>query len=144
MIKNNGTKIKQKVVLKSATELNWEDRRHTLAAVDESREGEDALVGVVELTDYDPLNERCAIGIWVRPELRGRGYGKAMVAELVQMVKKIGIHTLYALVGVNNMASRRVFESAGFMMRGRLKDWENLPKCPGFGDAWFFQLVFDR
>ncbi|HET6166689.1 MAG TPA: GNAT family N-acetyltransferase [Marmoricola sp.] len=78
----------------------------------------DALLGTVSLMH---INEGMTeVGYWAHPEARGRG----VMTEAVRMACRhafidvedggLGLHRVYATVAVDNLASRRVLEKAGF------------------------------
>jgi len=82
----------------------------------------DALLGTVSLMH---LHEGMAeIGYWTHPDARGRG----VMTEAVRMACRhavidtqdggLGLHRVYATVAVDNTASRRVLERAGFALTG--------------------------
>ncbi len=52
----------------------------------------------------------------VRKEYRGKGYGKKMLADLINLAKKRKIRKLFALAKTENL-----FKSAGFEKEGALK-----------------------
>lgn len=60
-------------------------------------------------------NRRCCdISINVMPEVRGKGLGTNVLKEAQHWVRQQGFDDLYAEVKVENAASRKAFESAGF------------------------------
>jgi RimJ/RimL family protein N-acetyltransferase len=82
----------------------------------------DALLGTVSLMH---LAEGMAeVGYWTHPDARGRG----VMTEAVRMAARhafihpddggLGLHRVYAVVAVDNVASRRVLERAGFTLTG--------------------------
>jgi RimJ/RimL family protein N-acetyltransferase len=82
----------------------------------------DRLLGTVSLMH---IHEGMAeIGYWTHPEGRGRG----VMTEAVRMACRhavidaadggLGLHRVYATVAVDNTASRRVLERAGFALTG--------------------------
>jgi RimJ/RimL family protein N-acetyltransferase len=78
----------------------------------------DLLLGTVSLMHIaEGMTE---VGYWAHPEARGRG----VMSEAVRMACRhavidvedggLGLHRVYATVAVDNVASRRVLEAAGF------------------------------
>jgi len=51
---------------------------------------------------------------YVRPEARGRGLGKAALAEVRRACLDVGARALRVEVGVNNVVAQAVYRSAGF------------------------------
>lgn len=59
------------------------------------------------------------IGIWLRPEHRGRGLGSAAQALLVDMLfAHTTTHRVEAYTDVANLAEQRALEKAGFVREG--------------------------
>ena len=56
------------------------------------------------------------IGYGLAPRVRGRGYGRRMVAELVSILQGVGVSEIRAQTSADNIASRRVLERAGFQI----------------------------
>lgn len=55
------------------------------------------------------------ISINIAPEFRGKGIGTAALIELQNFLKNQGIETLYGDIKVENSASQKSFEAAGFI-----------------------------
>jgi GNAT superfamily N-acetyltransferase len=51
---------------------------------------------------------------YVRPEARGRGLGKATLAEVRRACRDLGARAVRVEVGVNNLVAQAVYRSAGF------------------------------
>ena len=68
--------------------------------------------------------------IYMAPEARGRGIGKALVAELLERLKAMGFVNVFGGTALPNPASERLLESFGFK---KIAHWEHA----GFKfDAW--------
>ncbi len=52
--------------------------------------------------------------MWVAPEVRGLGIGRALVDALIAWSESNGAHSLVLSVTCGNSAARRLYESAGF------------------------------
>ena len=84
-------------------------------------EGKD--VGVVELFNYSPLNDRAELGIEIESEWRGKGLGSEAVIKMMRYAKnELQLHTLYATVEEDNVASLNMFRKLGFE-ETTLKNW---------------------
>lgn len=57
-------------------------------------------------------------GVWVRPELRGRGYGAAGMASVVNATLRDAAPVVSLYVNDFNVAARRVYERVGFQPAG--------------------------
>lgn len=76
---------------------------------------EGKAVGVVELFNYSPLNDRAELGIEIEPEWQGKGLGKKSVLKMLRYAKEeLALHTLYAIVEEDNIPSLSLFRNLGF------------------------------
>ena len=94
----------------------WEVREQRLLAVDRVIDVAGECVGEVGLSDIDQRRGAALIGWWVAAEHRGHGYAAAGVAAMAGVAATFGVHTLVAQIGVENEASVRVAERAGFTL----------------------------
>jgi RimJ/RimL family protein N-acetyltransferase len=98
---------------------NWQDDGpvRAFAARDP---GSDALVGGCELR-IGPGGTG-EVSYWTHASQRGRGYARSALALLVGYAASIGVTRLEAQVALDNHASRRVAEAAGFTQTGTFTD----------------------
>lgn len=81
-------------------------------------------VGILDLMNFNAQHRRAEVGIVIFEPFRNRGYGLAALQHVFRYAYAIlHIHKLYALVAVNNIYSRRLFEGADFAQEGMLHDW---------------------
>ncbi len=59
--------------------------------------------------------------IYLRPEARGKGIGKALLSELAGRCAQLGFRQMIAVIGGANPASIAVHKTLGFEMAGTLK-----------------------
>jgi RimJ/RimL family protein N-acetyltransferase len=82
----------------------------------------DLLLGTVSLMHI--AEGMAEVGYWAHPDARGRGVMSAAVRMACRHAVidvedgGLGLHRLYATVAVDNVASRRVLEAAGFRQTG--------------------------
>jgi diamine N-acetyltransferase len=82
-------------------------------------------VGLIDLFDFDPVNNRAGVGIVIQDEgQRHKGFGK----EALQLVINysfitLQLHQLYANIDLANVASTTLFTNFGFELIGIKKDW---------------------
>ena len=96
-------------------------------------------IGMVDLFDFSPRHRRAELGIVVKSDFRQQGYSEAIVLKVLDYARQIiGMHQIYAIVPIDNVASVRMLESAGFQSRTVLKDWLN--NGDRYLDAQFFQI----
>ena len=84
-----------------------------------------ALLGLIDLFDFDPKNRRAGVGIVVAESSdRERGFG----SEALALMSEYAFHTLalrqlFAYVGEQNKPSIHLFAKLGFKKAGLLEDW---------------------
>ncbi len=78
--------------------------------------------GIVELVSIDLRHRNCEFQIIVDPECQGRGYaGAATRAALRYAFAVLNLHKVYLLVDNENKAAIHVYEKAGFVTEGVLR-----------------------
>jgi len=94
-----------------------------------------------------PLYKRAAyarsaeISIYLDPENKGKGYGKALMEALIERAQKNSFHTLVSRIAGGNQASFKLHERYNFTHQGTLK--ETGFKFGKFIDVEIFQLMID-
>lgn len=77
------------------------------------------------------------IGIYVDQSEHGKGTGKYILDYCCQKAPETGIENILALIFAANLPSIRLFEQAGFVLRGEFK---NIAKADnGYNDLLIFQ-----
>lgn len=85
---------------------------------------EQAAVGTIDLYDFDALNSRCGVGIYIDSDWRKNGYAMHALRLLQDYVFNfLKINQLYAVIPVSNKSSTHLFQSAEFSKSGVLKQW---------------------
>lgn len=77
--------------------------------------------------------------VYVHPDARGRGIGKALLDTLVTRARALGFHAIVASVDGTNAVSIRLHERAGFQQMGRLT--EIIHKFDRWLDVVYLQLT---
>ena len=76
----------------------------------------------------------------MRKDLRGQGVAQTALSLLEShCFSLLGLRQLYAYVPVGNVASRKLFTSAGYTECGILKDWIRVGTS--YQDVCFFQKI---
>jgi len=89
--------------------------------------GSNRMVGMVDMTGFDPRHMRAEIGVVIQKAQRRKGYATAALAKVTSHAfTALGLHQLYAIVAEDNLPSLRLFESCGFTRAARLDDWLRL------------------
>jgi RimJ/RimL family protein N-acetyltransferase len=98
------------------------------------------LLGSVALYDVDRVQRDAELTYWVAPHARGRGVAVGAVqAALRWAFADLGLRRVQLFHAVENVASRRVAEKAGFTLEGRLRSSHR------YGDGlWHDELLWAR
>lgn len=86
---------------------------------------EDKVVGLIDLFDFDPKNNRAGLGIVIKDsDKRNQGIGKESITLLIEYAfSNLHLHQIFANVAEDNASSIHVFEKLGFVNVGLKKDW---------------------
>lgn len=105
------------------------------------RNGDFSAIGLIDLFDYDPRNNRAGIGILIQDyENRGQGSGSEALQLLINYAfTHLNLHQLYANIDGENEASLKLFTNFGFQLIGTKKQW-NLVNGK-YLDESLFQLI---
>lgn len=128
-------------------EKTIENRRAWLAAHDDKHPVivavlNGAVVGWGSLSawsDRRAYAATCENSVYVAANARGRGVGKALLAELIGRARQAGMHTIIARVAAGNPASDRLHEAAGFARIGVMREVGR--KFGRLIDVHMFQLM---
>lgn len=98
-------------------------------------------VGLIDLFDFDPANQRAGVGIIIQNEgERGRGYGReALGLVICYAFNTLQLHQLYANIHLGNVASTTLFTNFGFALVGVKKDWNR--QGNRYTDEALYQLI---
>lgn len=99
-------------------------------------------VGFVDLFNFEPLHNRAELGMALLPRFEGQGFGHRALGLLLDYVKAIHLHTLYAIISADNKKASRIFELAGFTPSALLCDW--LYDGTAYHDARVWMLTICR
>lgn len=100
----------------------------------------DQTIGCIDIYDYDPINQRAAIGILIEASNRGQGFAKESLSLLIDyLFNDLLLHQVHCSIDETNTASQQLFLQQGFTPCGRRKQWIKTPD--GFIDELEFQLM---
>lgn len=101
----------------------------------------DEAVGLIDLFDFDPKNNRAGIGILIQKKQdRARGIGSEALDLLIQYAfNQLQLHQLFANIGVENKHSLQLFSKFGFQEIGIKKDWNKVNG--NYQDEYLLQLI---
>lgn len=81
-------------------------------------------IGIVDLTDYAPAHGRAELGIALLPEVRGRGYSKAVIEALLRYATgSLHLRVVSATTQGSNEVAHRMLLSCGFEQVATLPQW---------------------
>jgi diamine N-acetyltransferase len=101
---------------------------------------EGKTIGTIDLYDFDPHNNRAAVGVFVEESFQKRGLAKESLLLLNDYALQfLGIHQLYAYIPKSNQRSFRLFQRCGFRTKGTLTDWNKTDF--GYEDVRIVSLV---
>lgn len=102
---------------------------------------DDQPLGFIDIFDFDPRNQRAALGILIQSKInRNKGFGTEALELLCKYCfTHLGLHQVYANVAAHNSSSKLLFEKVGFECTARKKDW--LKMNGGFTDELTYQLI---
>ena len=98
-------------------------------------------LGLIDLFDFDPKNNRAGIGIVIQGEVnRNQNIGSEALGLLIRYAFfNLNLHQLYANIGTENKASLSLFTKFGFQKIGVKKDWSLVNGI--YKDEAIFQLI---
>lgn len=100
-----------------------------------------SALGCIDLYDFSPKHKRATVGIALLEEHQGKGYGaKALTMLIRQSRLHLDLHQLIAYIPIDNAVSIYLFERAGFVQSGTLKDW--IYTQGAYKDVSIYQLLF--
>jgi len=112
-----------------------------LRLVIESRKSGHSL-GMIDLTDFNPLHSRAEVGIVVEEAYRERGIATQALDLLAEYCfRYLHLHQLYAYIASDNRACRNLFSACNFIECGTLSHW--LRRECGYQDAVLVQRLSD-
>ena len=121
-----------------ATALNDIYADHQVRMMIENSEGR--AVGIVDLVNFDPTNQRAELGLVIQPDCRRQGYARAAVRAVCDYAQRqLHLHQLYAYIATDNKACVELFRSEGAHESNVLTDW--LFDGKRYQSALLFQII---
>ena len=98
-------------------------------------------VGTVDFLNFDPLNNRAELGLFITSEQRGKGLGRQALELLTSYARDhIGLRQLYVFIAVDNNVCLNLFEDFGYTRAGTLKSW--VKRGTTYRDVALLQMIF--
>ena len=100
----------------------------------------DISTGYIDLYNFDIVNSRAGVGIFIDKNFRKKGIANKALKTLIEISsKELHLNQLFAEVFQSNKAAIALFEHAGFTLSGLKKQW--IRKQEAYEDLLFFQLM---
>lgn len=81
-------------------------------------------VGTIDFMNFDPLNNRAELGLFIDQEFRGKGLGRQALELLTTYARDhIGLRQLYVYISLSNKVCLDLFEHYGYRHVGVLQSW---------------------
>ena len=107
-------------------------------------EHEGVTAGCVDLFDFDPRSRKAAMGLYISPEMRGKGLATRAVEWLISYAREfLHLHQLYAIIRCSNETCCRIYRELNFSEDAVLREWVILPDGT-YDDAVVFQKILTR
>ncbi|MDL2228176.1 GNAT family N-acetyltransferase [Bacteroidales bacterium OttesenSCG-928-K03] len=104
--------------------------------------GTDTPVGCVDLSDFEPLHRRAAVGIMIVKEERNKGLAKDALGVVINYVFNIlNLRQLYCNIEDDNITSIELFTKLNFIKCAEKKDWLMIENS--WKNELTFQLIND-
>lgn len=98
------------------------------------------VVGTIDLYDFDALNSRCGVGIYIDRGCRKQGLANQSLNLLQKYVFSfLKINQLYAVIPQSNLTSLQLFKNSDFTQAGILQQW--ISNDNSFEDAIMVQKL---
>lgn len=101
-------------------------------------------IGTLDVFNFDPLNSRAEIGLYVAPQFRRLGIADKAIAIAVEQYAfgVLSLNQVYATIRVDNAAALAAFTKAGFSKSAVLGRWISVGKGR-YADAVIMQRMAD-
>ena len=81
-------------------------------------------VGTVDFLNFDPLNNRAELGLFIAAEQRGKGLGRQALELLTAYAREhLGLRQIYVFIALDNEVCLNLFEDYGYRRVGVLQSW---------------------
>lgn len=102
---------------------------------------DDTPVGTVDFLNFDPLNNRAELGLFIASDYRGQGLGRQALDLLTAYARDhIGLRQLYVFIALDNTVCLKLFEDYGYNRVGVLKSW--VKRGTTYRDVALLQMLF--
>ena len=81
-------------------------------------------IGTVDFLNFDPLNNRAELGLFIANEARGQGLGHHALNLITAYAREhLGLRQLYVFISIDNEVCLHLFERHGYRRVGVIESW---------------------
>ena len=96
--------------------------------------------GTVDFLNFDPLNNRAELGLFIAAEHRGKGLGRQSLDLLTAYAREhLGLRQLYVFIAVDNDVCLNLFKRYGYREVGIIESW--IKRDTNYRDAALLQMI---
>jgi len=82
------------------------------------------VVGVADLMNFDPKNNKAEMGIVIMNKHRQQGYAAATISRMANYALSVlHLHQLYVIIASSNTSALELFRKAGYKETVNLQEW---------------------
>lgn len=97
-------------------------------------------VGTIDFLNFDPLNNRAELGLFVDSGYRGKGLGRQALELLTLYAREhLGLRQLYVFIALDNETCLNLFESYGYRRVGVVNSW--VKRGTQYHDVALLQMI---
>ncbi len=97
-------------------------------------------VGTVDYLNFDPMNNRAELGLFITAEQRGKGLGRQALDLLTAYSREhLGLRQLYVFIALDNEVCLKLFEDYGYRRAGILQSW--VKRGSTYRDVALLQMI---
>jgi diamine N-acetyltransferase len=100
----------------------------------------DHPVGTVDFLNFDPLNNRAELGLFIEKDMRGKGLGRQAL-DLITVYSRdhLGLRQLYVFIATDNEVCIHLFEQYGYRQVGVIESW--VKRGTTYHDVALMQMI---
>ena len=97
-------------------------------------------VGTIDFLNFDPLNNRAELGLFIATEHRGKGLGRQALELLTTYAREhLGLRQLYVFIALDNTVCLNMFEDFGYRRVGVIQSW--VKRGTTYHDVALLQMI---
>ena len=99
-----------------------------------------SAAGTVDFLNFDPLNNRAELGLFIAREMRGKGFGRQALDLITAYAREhLGLRQLYVYIAIDNTVCLELFKRYGYREVGIIKAWVKRGKS--YRDVALLQMI---